>query len=404
MRSRSAFWFYGLAFLGAHLGFMPLLMLLLPRRVEAVSIGDTGVFLSLLLLTGGVVAGLAHIASGALSDWWVTRFGSRRGQIAIGAALLFMAYLSLAVAHSQAALIAALVFFQIALNCAFSPLGVLLADYFPNEVKGRLSGLSNAALPASVLLVAPIAWAFPQDDALAFVVVGAAAVACLLPLLLVWPLGKVTPKVTVAASDPPADRRLLPLDLALAWTSRLLVQTGAAFAFGYLYLFLAAKGIVPPAWDASAPSKILAVLVAPAAILAVIATLLGGAVSDLQGIRRLPTFGFACLFGIGLGLLAIAPQFYWFLIAYGLLQIGLSGFLSIETALVAQLVGSSARRGLLLGVMNLSNTLPSIIAPSIALLALAEQDFADALSTLFASFALAAIVAGCLVLFIRRVR
>jgi len=54
--------------------------------------------------------------------------------------------------------------------------------------------------------------------------------------------------------------------------------------------------------------------------------------------------------------------------------------------------------------MNLSHTLPSIIAPLTALLALAEEEIAGALSTLFGGFAFTAIISGLLVLFIRNVR
>jgi len=350
------------------------------------------------------MASLAHIAAGALSDWWMAKFGSRRLLIAFGSVLLFFAYFGFAFAQSEAALLAAIVYFQIALNCSFAPLGALLTDHFPDKVKGRLSGLGNAALPVSILLVTPIASAFPDDDPRAFLLVGGAAVACMLPLLITWRMGGILSENQSKANGTTNASHNMRRDFALAWTSRLLVQTGAAFALGYVYLYISAKDLSPQDWAPAGTSEILALLTAPAAILAVLATLLGGMISDLKGVRRLPIFGFACLFGLGLGLLAVAPHLGWFLIAYGLLQIGLSGFLSVETAMVAQLVGGSPRRGFLLGIMNLSNTLPSVIAPSIALLALAEEGIAGALSALFGGFAIASIGAGCLVLLIRGVR
>lgn len=401
---RSALWTYGLAFIGVHLGFMPLFVLLLPRRVEAVAPDEAAVLLSLLLFTGGVVAGLAHIIAGALSDRWMAKFGNRRGLIAIGAALLFAAYVGFAIAETKATLFAAIVFFQIALNSCLAPLGVLLADHFPDEVKGQLSGLGNAALPAATLFVVPMTWAFPEDESRAFLIVGGAAVACMLPLLITWSLGDVMDRDGPKAEDPATEGRGLLRDFLLAWTSRLLVQTGAAFAIGYIYLYITAKRIADESWTGAGASEILALLTAPAACLAIVATLLGGIASDLRSARRWPIFGSACVFGIGLALLASAHQLALFLLAFGLLQIGLSAFLSIETALVAELVAGNSRRGLLLGVMNLSNTLPAIIAPSIALLAFADEEIGEVLSTLFGGFALAAIFSGCLALFIRNVR
>ena len=401
---RTAIWTYGLAFLGVHLAFMPLLVLLLPRRIEAITGDDPAVTLSFMLLVGGVVAGLSNIVAGAVSDWWMAHFGNRRGLIAIGSVLLLSAYVAFAFAQTETGLLAALIYFQIALNCCFAPLAVLLADHFHDAVKGRLGGLANAALPASTLLVAPIAWAFPQDDPRAFLLVGAIAVLCMVPLLATWKMGEVVGK-SEERVDGEADRRtLLAIDFSLAWSSRLLVQTGAAFAIGYIYLYIAESGISGSAPGEGGASEILALLTAPAAILAVAATLIGGALSDFKVVRRVPLLLSATIFAAGMGLLASAPYLGLFLIGYALFQIGLSAFLSIDTALVAQLVGGNPRRGLLLGVMNLANTLPSIIAPSIALFALARGETASALSALFAVFAAAALVSGLLVLFIRSVR
>ena len=96
--SRTIISTYGLAFLGVHLAFMPLLVLLLPRRVEMLAGENAASVLSLLLLIGGVVAGIANIIAGAVSDKWYARFGTRRGLIAIGAGLIGVAYIGFAMA------------------------------------------------------------------------------------------------------------------------------------------------------------------------------------------------------------------------------------------------------------------------------------------------------------------
>lgn len=406
--SRSAVWTYGLAFLGAHLAFMPLLVLLLPRRVEALAAAgapaSAAVMLSWLLLTGGIVAGQAHIAAGAAGDRWLARFGNRRGLIAIGTFLLALSYVGLAFADSFASLFTALIAFQIALNCCFSPLGALLADHVPNDVKGRLSGLANAALPASTFFVAAIAWAFPQDNIWAFLAIGLLAAGCIAPLLVRWPFAELveqdgdTPDRSL-----PAKRHLLS-DFAIAWSARLLIQIGAAFLLSYIYLYIAATQHSNPAWGDTNASEILATLTAPAALLAIAATLVSGHLSDMRAKRRLPLFLAALIFASGIGTLAMTPQPALFIMAYGLFQIGLAAFLSIDTALVAQLVSGHPRRGAMLGVMNLSNTLPAVIAPALMLLAFGEAEIASALATVFGILATGAVIAGAMMLTIRNVR
>lgn len=408
---RSAYWNYVLAFLGAHLAFMPLLVLLLPRRVEALATADTPSVLSWLLLAGGVVAGFANVGAGALGDHWIRRFGSRRRLVAIGTGMLFIAYVGLAFANDIPGLFAALIFFQIALNCCFSPLGALLADHFSDEVKGRLGGLLTAGLPVSTLLVVPVAWLFPIDGPGGFLLVGSIVTLCMLPLLTVWGLGSL-----IEASDRSASGKLdgvslsipvtgssLTTDFSLAWLSRLLVQTGAAFVVGYIYLYLSLNQFSAGGWSEAGASKILAALTAPSAIFAIIITILAGFLSDRINSRRIPLFAFACLFGLGLGMLAIASELAWFFAGYILLQAALAAYLSVDTALFAQLVSGHPRRGLLLGAMNLSNTLPSVIVPAIALIAFGGNGTASILVAMFWGFALAALGAGALVLLIRGV-
>lgn len=401
--SRTLIWTYGLAFLGAHLAFMPLLVLLLPRRIEALAGGEAATILSWLLLTGAVVAGAANILAGALGDRWFDRFGNRRGLIAIGVGLLAGAYVGFALAADIASLFAALIYFQLALNCCFAPLGALLADHIANAHKGRMGGLMNAALPTSTLIVVPIAWVFPVDDPGVFLVVGALCVACMLPLLISWQFGPALAVEPQAGARAPAASFSI-ADASKAWAARFIIQTGAAFVIGYIYLYLSATRAGGSAWSGVNASEILAILTAPAAIVAILATLLGGYISDMKTARRVPTFVAAIVFGCGLGLLAIAPDPVILVLGYAFFQIGLAAFLSIDTALVAELIEGRKRRGLILGLMNLSNTLPAIIAPLIALLAFGTDAIAGALGVIFAVLGVAAGIAGGLVMLIRNVR
>ncbi|MEO0906087.1 MAG: MFS transporter [Pseudomonadota bacterium] len=432
--SRTIISTYGLAFLGVHLAFMPLLVLLLPRRVEMLAGENAASVLSLLLLIGGVVAGIANIIAGAVSDKWYARFGTRRGLIAIGAGLIGVAYIGFAMAGTIPALFAALVFFQLALNCCFAPLVAVMADHIPDQQKGRMAGLLNAALPASTLLIVPIAWLFPRDNLYAFGVVGVLALGCIVPLLVTWGFGQIVAggagdeasqalavgddagaagAAVAAGVDATADTDgrdgsglagSIIADFARAWIARLAIQTGAAFVIGYIYIYIAQAPGAAQRWSGVNPSEVLAILTAPSAVLAIAAAVLSGAVSDLRGARRVPLFCAALVFGGGLALLASAPQPLVFILAYGLFQVGLAAFLAIDTALVAQLVAGNRRRGLLLGVMNLSNTLPAIIAPTVALVALGGQGVADVLGAIFAVMALAALGGGALMLTIVRVR
>ncbi|HXG80654.1 MAG TPA: MFS transporter, partial [Sphingomicrobium sp.] len=159
---------YALSFLGAHLAFIPILALLLPRRVAAISPASSIELLSVLLLAGGIVASIAHIVAGRWSDHWLRRHGSRRGLILIGLGLLILSQIALGLARSDISLLLAITVFQLSLNLMFAPLGALLADYIPNERKGRVAGMMNASLPLASLGTGAVAFLFPTDNVLAF--------------------------------------------------------------------------------------------------------------------------------------------------------------------------------------------------------------------------------------------
>lgn len=386
---------------------MPLLVLLLPRRVETIAIAagiEAAFLLSWVLLAGGLIAGFAHILAGAIGDRWIKRFGDRRGLISIGAVLIALAYLGLAFASGIPSLFSAIILFQLALNCAFAPLGALLADHFPHTVKGRLGGIANAALPASSLTVAAVAWLFPTDGVAAFLLVGAVSVVCMIPLLLLWPLGPPigSEELGIQVSGKPTKR--LFADFAIAWAARLMIQIGAAFVIGYLYIYVAATRSGNASWQAVSASEVIAIITAPAALVAVFAAIASGHFSDRHASRRTPLFGAALIFAFGVGILASTPSPLLFVIGYGLFQIGLTAFLSVDTALVAQLVSGHSSRGTLLGLMNLSNTLPAVIAPALVLMAVGETDIAPTLQTLFAICAIAALASGALMMLIKNVR
>ncbi len=405
-RSRRARdWSYGLALFGAHLAFMPLLVLLLPRRVEALADGNAATALSQILLTGALVASVANIGAGNLSDRWMRRHGNRRVPLVLGAALTLASYVWLAMAGSLAGLTAAVIAFQLSVNAMLSPLSALLTDHFPHGEKGRISGLANAALPLSSAAVAPLVWLFPGDNPGAFLLTGALAVACIAPLVVLWPFAGAVdqlPTPALPAAPPVSSRRR---DFTLAWIARFVVQLGAAFMIGYLYVFVGAHSTQADGPGAEAETaRRIAALALFATLFATVSALACGRLSDGLGRRRLPLAIAAICAGLSLGMLGSDPGWFMFLAAYTVFHAALAGFLAIDTALVAEMVTAHPRRAALLGIMNLTNTLPAVLAPGIALLVLAYD---PRVTSLF--WALTACSAGCglaavAVLYIRSVR
>ncbi|HXG82077.1 MAG TPA: MFS transporter, partial [Sphingomicrobium sp.] len=131
--------------------------------------------------------------------------------------------------------------------------------------------------------------------------------------------------------------------------------------------------------------------------------ILAGHWSDAANRRRLPMI--AASIAMAAALFVLALQAFWLALlgAYVLFHAGLTAFLSVDSAMVNQLVADSHRRGELLGFMNLTNTLPAIIIPVIAMTSISGTEALN-WSAAFALAGVLALAAGVLVRQVRTIR
>lgn len=356
-----------LAVFGLHFAFMPLLILLLPRRVESLFGAGAAAMLSWLLLIGAVTASIANIAAGHLGDTWLRRHGNRRGLIVIGLVLLISSFIPLALATEITELAMAIGAFQIGLNLALSPTMAVLADHIPVVQKGTIAGFIGAALPLSAVGTTIVGWAFPVDDNLALYLAAAIVLICTAPLIILWGFEPIRPPAassdvgTIAYSSTAIHR------LAMLWLARLLVQLSASFVL--LYLFLHVVGLIAQnaVWQGQNATDIIAIVSLLGAIVAVPAAILCGRLSDRLAARQTLLICALLVLFLSLALLGSNPAPLRFGIAFVLFQVGLSAYLSVDAALVAQLISEHPKRGRILGIMNLTNTIPAILAPLVTL-------------------------------------
>lgn len=395
--------FYATANVGAFLCFVPLIGLLLPRRMAELDPATSLVSLSWALLCGAVAASLANLAGGAISDRVVVRFGSRLPLIAVGLAATCLSFLPLALAADPAQLVAAFVLFQLCFNLLFAPLAALVTDYVADADKGRMFGLLNLALPisqGSIFLIASSgATALPQGLAL----IASAVILLFLPLLLGNHLGgarRFPDMHRAEATAASAHGLAITRDFLFAWTARLLVQCASVAVSSYLFLHLA--GLVPQGGGGGEDTeRWFGQLSLLSALIGIIAGWSIGLASDRMGRRR--PFLWVSALAVAAGCLAIATATgRWQVDAgFALFAAGLAGFLTIDGALVAQLVGRAPNRAFLLGVLNLTNTAPGIAVPA---LTIAVGQMADAASALlFLAVAACAACAAGLAAMIRTV-
>jgi MFS family permease len=354
-----------LANAGGVIAFLPLLSLLLPVRIAEIA-GEARIGLfTATVIAGALAASIANIAFGWASDRSRARGGGRRRWAALGLVLLALSFVAVAVAATPAAIIVAIILFQVAVNALLAPLFAIMADEVPGAQMGVAGGLIALGSPlASAVGAAMIALALPGDGAkLAFIL--AMVLICVVPLLRLPPV----PAVVIPAATAP---RLAGRDLAVAWLSRLLVQiAGNVLSLYLVYYFVS----IDPGLSAARQVGPIGQLMTIAYLLPLPVAVLLGRWSDRVGRRKPFLVAAAALAALGLLGLALARDWAMAAAAFALYAMGSSVFLSIHSGFAMQLLPSPAHRGRDLGLINLTNTLPALIGPALAWALSTPSDF-----------------------------
>ncbi len=358
---------YGFANIGAHIAFLPLLSLLLPLKAELIAPDDKITLLSITLLAGAVMASIANVWGGMVSDKIFAKTGSRSGQIAISLMFVLFSYLLFLKANDWTSIILSILFFQLSFNFLFAPLGALLTDHVPNDTKGRASALLNLGMPAATFSVAILSIPSLADEGQRLSLISIAI------LLMITPLVLFIRKSNLAVMTPPEIKPSSPAkssnqrDFIKAWTARLLVQFSGAVMFGYLLYFLQDVVQYSKLFPGQQVDQGLGKLSLAATPTTVLIGLLAGSISDRMGLRRPFLVISAVVVGVATLTMSLYPSWITVFGAYILFICGLTIFLTTDAALVAQLLSGDQNRVRKLGFMNLTNTIPAVLAPITAL-------------------------------------
>lgn len=345
------------------IAYAPFLTLLLPIRMAALAGAARVEWLGTATLAGAAAAGLSNIAAGWASDVAKTR----RFWMGLGLCLTVASYAPLHLADTPAGLVAAVVAYQVALNLLLAPMTAWAADAVPPERRGLLGGLLGAGPPAAAL-AGPVVMLPALELWMRPVMLCSAIVALTSPLIL--------SERTAAPPAVPEHERVGAgnrTDFLLLWSARLLVQVAGSILFGFLLYYL--QGLP----DAPSPVEVAA-LSAAAFFLAFPISLAIGRYSDRLR-RRKPVLAIAALLAAaGLAVMAVEIRTAVAALGYALFGCASTVFLALHSGVAIGYLPSPARRGRDLGVLNLANTLPAMLAPALAIGLVPGRGFAPLLA------------------------
>ncbi|MDH6450042.1 MFS family permease [Streptomyces sp. SAI-119] len=343
------------------------LQILLARQAEDFAPG-TGMSKETLLAwvtgVGAVVSLAANPFFGALSDLTTARWGRRSPWIVAGAAGGALSLLVLAGAGGLWLMMLGWCLVQLTLNAAFAAVTAAVPDRVPRLQRGAVGGWIGAAQILGAVVGTGLA------TAAGGIAAGYAACA-------VFTLAGVLPYVLrhrdlrLAATDrPPWSWRsfargfwLSPRchpDFAWAWLTRFLINLSNALVILYLLYYLRDR------LHHDDPEQGVLILTAVDSVALLATVVVGGVWSDRVGRRKPFVRWSGVLMAVATGLLAVWQTWPSAIIVAALLGVGLGVFMSVDFALMTDVLPKALDRGKDLGVINVANSLPQVAAPALA--------------------------------------
>jgi MFS family permease len=340
----------------------------LPLRVEALvpEAGRTGA-LALTLAAGSIAAVVANPVFGILSDrtrgGWA-RWGRRRPWMLAGVLAGLAGTLLLATAPDLRLLVAGWVVAQAAYNATFAAASAFLADVLAEGDRAPASGVFAAATFLGTVPPLALAVVLPDDILLSLL---------LMPVAAIVVVGAVCavvrePSPASLGATPGAERTPLlgagrPPGFAALWVQRLLSQLATSLVLTFT-LYLVMDRLRTTTGEATAVTAATTVL--GGACLVVSALACGVLAARRGDYGPFLAFSFAGLAAAAV-LRAIAGDLVALCLSAALGGLAMGAGAAAGLALALRIIPRSAS-GRFLGVLNVAETIPQVVAPPLAAL------------------------------------
>jgi MFS family permease len=428
---------YALAYAALWLALLTPAIITLALRVRELAPGNAAEPISRVLMAGAIVALVSNPIFGALSDSTRSRFGRRRpwlvGGVLCGCASLAVIGLAPTINIVLLGWCAA----QLAFNAALAAMVAIVPDRIPPVQRGTVVGILGVCMPVGQITGTFLVQQLSINMTLALVVPGVIGVAGVLALAFVLrhepgaqtimtqpdpgnpalahaagptrghpgssvpaqlapaPAGTSAAQAEPTALAEPRDHR----DFSWAWLSRVFFTTGSCFLQAYQPFFLLDALHLAAA---DVPRLIFRSTLVQAAMV-VVWSLISGRLSDRTGRRKPFVMAGSTIQGIGLWLIAFSHSYTMLLLGVGLVGMGHGVYEGVDLALVTDVLPDRARHAAKdLGLLNIANTLPQVIAPlaAPAILQISRGDY----TLLFAVAGAVAVLGSLFLLPLKNVR
>ena len=292
---------------------------------------------------------------------------------------------------------------QVFFNALLAAEVAVLPDQVPEAQRGMVAGVLGICTPVASVTGTFLVKLFTGNLLVMFLA------PCVIGGFFILLFAVVLDDRRLAAADKPpwslrefaatfyVDPRKSP-DFAWAFASRFLLVLAYAFLVTYQAYYLLNK---LGSAEADVPQQIfLGALVQ--SVLVVLASLVGGRLSDRTGRRKVFVLVASIVYGFALFVLAAATGVNGFLVGMAISGLGFGVYFAVDLALVTQVLPDKDNAAKDLGVFNIAGALPFTIAPAIAPAVLAAGG--GSYGVLYTVAGLCAVLGAFAILPVKRVR
>lgn len=358
-----------LANLGVWMAFFTPIQVLLPNQMEAISPAHKELMLAWVTGFGALAAVIANPLAGALSDRTALRSGTigRRHPWTLGGAVLgALCLILLSRQHTIVGVAIGWILAQTCFNAMLASLTAAVPDRVPVEQRGAVSGWIGIPQVLGLVLGVVLVTAVVTGTISGYFAIAVAVVVLAVPFVL-----RTADDPLPAINRAPlrgsrgilnglwVSPRLHP-DFGWAWVTRFLVQLGNALGTLYLLYFLRDAVKVAKPDD----SLLVLILIYTGALIAT--TVVAGRRSDRSGKRKVYVIASGVVMAVGALLLAASPTWSMAMVAAAVLGAGYGIYVAVDAALITQVLPYATDRAKDLGVVNIANSAPQVLAPALA--------------------------------------
>ncbi|MYT21368.1 MFS transporter [Streptomyces sp. SID7760] len=361
---------------------------LLALQVEDIDPADKVAHFGLIVGVSAIFATIFNPVAGALSD----RSGRRNPWILGGAAAALPAMFLLGAADTILLVTIAWCLGQAVMNVYQAALTSVVPDRVPVSARGKASAAVGLGLPIGSTLGALTGAAFSEDYRTGYLVFGAivAGTAVLftvctreegLPARAALPVRDQLAAFTGALRDH---------DFRWAFIGRALLVLGYFAVSGYQLYILQDHTVLPAGTE---PEEAVAVLMPLTGVAMAVSTVLGGYLSDRLDRRKLFVGASALLSALALAIPAVSDSWTAMLAFAAVNGLAFGSYMAVDTALVTMVLPTARDAARDMGVLNIANAGPQIIAPFIASVIVSVSGGYTALFVVAAALAVAGALA-----------